>query len=496
VAINVETRLSPGWWMDRLFRRLSDQKRYTRLQELHDRYHGDPPLPEGADAARELFTAFQKKSRTNYSELAVSAVSERMKPVGFRTAVDSDETGDGDAIDAWDRARMAIVAADAHDLMLNLGEAYVIVGFTDERTGVPVVTAEDPRWTVGEPDPVNPYTLRAALKFLRDDIEGEDRAYLYLPGEVWVAKRDAPYSLWGNPVGPMYWSPQTWSWVPERSGSLGHDELIVVPFINKDSQGEYEKHIDILDRINYQTLNRLCIAALQAYKQRAIKGLDDEDEDGNPIDYSEVFTSDPAAVWRLPEGADIWESGTVDMRQILEVSKDDVIQFAAVTRTPMYYLNPGGANQSADGAAQQRESLVFKVEDRIARVSPQWAQVMALIFTAMGQTDRADLSKLQTLWASPQRLSLAEKADATAKVGDAIPWRSLMRYVWDFDPQTIERMESEREEEALATAQRAALLQPDQTQAEPPVDTLPSLDNLVGDNTDITAGEVPTGLGG
>jgi hypothetical protein len=178
VAINVETRLSPGWWMDRLFRRLSDQKRYTRLQELHDRYHGDPPLPEGADAARELFTAFQKKSRTNYSELAVSAVSERMKPVGFRTAVDSDETGDGDAIDAWDRARMAIVAADAHDLMLNLGEAYVIVGFTDERTGVPVVTAEDPRWTVGEPDPVNPYTLRAALKFLRDDIEGEDRAYL------------------------------------------------------------------------------------------------------------------------------------------------------------------------------------------------------------------------------------------------------------------------------------------------------------------------------
>jgi hypothetical protein len=173
-----------------------------------------------------------------------------------------------------------------------------------------------------------------------------------------------------------------------------------------------------------------------------------------------------------------------------------VIQFAAVTRTPMYYLNPGGANQSADGAAQQRESLVFKVEDRIARVSPQWAQVMALIFTAMGQTDRADLSKLQTLWASPQRLSLAEKADATAKVGDAIPWRSLMRYVWDFDPQTIERMESEREEEALATAQRAALLQPDQTQAEPPVDTLPSLDNLVGDNTDITAGEVPTGLGG
>ena len=76
-----------------------------------------------------LFTAFQRKARTNYAELAVSAVSERMKPVGFRTAADGDETGDGDAIDIWLRSRMNIVAADTHDLgphLLDLRQSVAI----------------------------------------------------------------------------------------------------------------------------------------------------------------------------------------------------------------------------------------------------------------------------------------------------------------------------------------------------------------------------------
>ena len=479
MAINTEVRLSPGWWMDRLFRRLSDHKRHERLNLLHERYHGNPPLPEGNDVARELFTAFQKKSRTNYAELAVSAVSERMKPVGFRTAVDGDETGDTDAINIWLRARMNIVCADVHDLMLNLGEAFLIVGFMDEERGVPVVTAEDPRWMVGEPDPVDPYRLRAALKFLRDDIEGEDRAYLYLPGEVWVAKRDAPYSPLsanGAPVGPMSWHAENWSWDADRSGRLGHKYIPVVRFLNKDGQGEYEKHVDILDRINYQTLNRLCTAALQAFRQRAIEsardpddpgggGIDMVDEDGAPINYDEVFTSDPGAMWILPPGAKIWESSSADMRQILEMNESDIIQFAATTKTPMYYLNPGGANQSADGASMQRETLVFKVEDRIERCKPLWAEAMGLIFHMLGDSERADLSKIETLWADPHRLSLAEKADAAGKLQALIPWRSLMKHVMGFDPQTIERMQSEREEEQLiALQQQLMLMQQEQAQ--------------------------------
>lgn len=257
-------------------------------------------------------------------------------------------------------------------------------------------------------------------------------------------------------------------------------------------------------------MSRLCTAALQAFKQRAIEtaagsgGLDSTDDDGNEIDYSQVFTSDPAAIWMLPEGAKIWESSTADLRQILEVNKDDVMNFAAVTRTPMYYLNPGGANQSADGAAMQRESLLFKTGDRINRASPQWASVMAMIFTVMGDTGRADLSKLQTVWSNPARLSLSEKASAAAQVKDIIPWRSLMTYIFDFDPETVERMESEREEEALAAMQRQQLMMAQQEDSdeegeegdEPSDDAGLNTDvtGLAGGRRDVSSGNVPPQL--
>lgn len=510
MAIAIEQRQSPGWWMDRLFKKLNDRTRLDRLWDLHHRYRGNPPLPEGAEGARELFEAFQRRARTNYAELAVSAVSERLRPVGFRTAVDADENGDAEAARIWKLARLSTVAAEVHDMMLNLGECYVIVGLLSARTQVPVITAEDPRFMVAEADPTNPYELRAALKWLHDDIEGEDRAYLYLPGEVWVARRKNDQAAYveiprNRPTPPsMFWAPQSWDWVEERSGRLGHELMPVVPFINKDKMGEYEKHTDVLDRINLQILNRLCIAALQAFRQRAIKGLDDEDEDGNEIDWAGVFTSDPAAVWKLPADAELWESGIVDLRQVLEAVKDDVINFAAVSRTPMYYLNPGGANQSADGAAQQREGLMFKAGDRRDRANTPWAEVMALAFTVMGQAERADLAELETLWDDINRLSLAERADAASKALNDIPRRSRLRYIWGFDPQTVARMESEWEEEELARAQRAALLgaqqsndpaAQEQNDEQQDAQVLPSLDGLLqSSGANVTTGRVGAGV--
>jgi hypothetical protein len=59
-------------------------------------------------------------------------------------------------------------------------------------------------------------------------------------------------------------------------------------------------HLPILDRINYTILNRLEIATLQAFRQRAIKGVPDKDAEGNEIDYDDIFSADPGALWQLP----------------------------------------------------------------------------------------------------------------------------------------------------------------------------------------------------
>jgi hypothetical protein len=486
VAINVDVPYSPGWWMRRLFNALTDRRRRTRLQSLLDYHRGNAPLPQGAENAREAFEAFQRKARSNFAELIVSAMSERMVPVGFRTAVDDDATGDAEVGLLWTRAGLDVSSADVHDFMLALSEAYVIVGSVDDESGAPLVTCEDPRFMVGEVDPANPRRLLAALKVMRDDAANEDRAYLYLPGEVWVAARTTGVYGLGDITGHSLaavgsierygpvagFDAKSWQWAPERSGRLNHNRMPVVRFGNKYGLGEYETHLDLLDRINHQILQRMVIAACTAFRQRAVKGLplvypSNHPQAGQEIDYAEVFTADPAALWQLPETAEMWESASADLRPILDAVHSDLEHLAAVTRTPMHMLSPTGENQSAEGASLSREGLVFKVEDRIARTSYPWAQVMSLALLHAGQPERADLGRLQTIWAPAQRLSLAERADAVSKLKDVLPRRTLLITGLGMSPAEADRTMTELEDEQVLAAAYAAELAAQQ-QAAPP----------------------------
>ncbi|WP_200215896.1 hypothetical protein [Micromonospora coerulea] len=120
MPIDVEQDNRPGWWMKRLFFQLNDPRWRRRLWKLHNYYARSPPLPEGAEAAREAFEAFQRHIRSNFAELVVSAVSERMTPVGFRTARDEDVTGDAEAAAVWERAGLSVRSSDTHSRMLSL----------------------------------------------------------------------------------------------------------------------------------------------------------------------------------------------------------------------------------------------------------------------------------------------------------------------------------------------------------------------------------------
>lgn len=492
MALDVSTRFSPGWWTKRLFGTLGNTQRQARLNLLYDYRRGNCPLPVGAENAREAFEAFVRTARSNFAELIVAAVSERLQPVGFRTALDDDETGDREVGDLWERMGLDVESANVHDLTLSLSEGYVIVGPVDDETGAPVVTGEDPRWMVAEVDPAQPRKLRAALKVLHDDAYGEDRAYLYLPGsatnsgkaEVWVSRRQAagPSVMWIAPSqqGPLVtFSADAWEWDQERSGELPHARIPVVRFSNKDCLGEYEAHLDLLQRINQGILDRLVIANLQAFRQRWISGLPKTFPAGHPqagqdIDYSDVFTAHPAAIWQLPPDTTIGEAGQVDLSGILKSVQDDIQHLAAVTRTPMHWLMPAGDNQSAEGASSQREGLVFKTQDRIARMSHPWAQVMSLALLEAGMSDRADLAKLRTIWAPPERLSLQERSSAASLLAAVVPRRSLYVNILGASPAEADRMMSELADDQLLAAQVAAASGANQQPAPGPKPATPA----------------------
>lgn len=470
--IDTQVPESPGWWIARLSDKLKGRR--PRLQSLYDRYLGNPPLPEGAENARDAYKAFQRKARTNFAELIVEALRERCVLSGFRTAATDDENGDLVAWRMYKSAGLTVESADVHESMFAMGDGYVIVG-RDDTTGRLIVTGEDPRQVVTEHDPREQRVVRAGLKMYYDDVDGFQYAYLYwrdAAGQVRVsvARMGVPVTFGSRDA--ISFNPLSWDWDDSRGGEEGLPlpAMPVVRFRNKRGLGEFETHVDLLDRINHMLLQRMVIATMQAFRQRAIKGdLPDKDEAGEDIDYDALFTADPGALWRLPAAVEMWESGQVDLTPILSSVKDDVLHLAAVTRTPLHMLTPDAAAQgSAEGASLQREGLVFKAEDRIVRLTASWAQVLSLMFLFAGDEERSKLDDIEVLWKPPERFSLSERASAATQAAAAgVPWRTRMSSIMQYGPDEIATMETERLDDAILAAQLAA--QQAARQQQPPV---------------------------
>ena len=454
---DIREPLSPGWWLKRCADKLL--ARQPRVQGLIDRLEGNGPLPQVNDNVREAYKAFQRKARTNWAELIVEAVRERMVCTGFRTGAEAGEAGDDEALRIAQGSGLTVELADVLQMMLATGDGYMIVGFDDIRR-LPIITGEDPRQVVTIHDPVQQRTVRAALKMFHDPEESRDYAYLYRPGRVHVATRKVRRLTKNQAVT---FSPSSWNWDDDRGGPEGEavpgNVVPVVRFRNRRGVGEYELHTDLLDRIDHMVLQRLVIATFQAFKQRAIKGLPDEDEDGEEIDYDAILSSDPGAWYKVGADVEFWESGTVDLTPLLSGSKDDLRSLAAVTRTALSYLAPDMAAGSAEGASLMREGQIFRTEDRIARASESLKDVMSLAFLFAGDEKRADRSRLQPLWASPERLSMAERGDAATKAQD-MPRRDRLIRIWGVAPDEADRMLADLAADALLTAPAPAIAPP------------------------------------
>jgi Phage portal protein, SPP1 Gp6-like len=436
---------SPEEW----FAFLSDKlaSRLPELVRLQQYVTGCAPLPKGATQFAESYAAWQKMSRTNFAERVVDSKADRMKIAGFR--VGQDHSDNDAARRIWRRSQGGGMAADVHRDALTYGLGYAMA--SEGRRGA-VLTRESPFTTVVETDPLDPTWVLAGLKVWSD--RKVDHAVLHLPGEVhkFVRSRPGRTRLPSRPqlIGGGGWGIDP---DPDMTGPTGLGRVPIVEFVNRDGIGEFANHTDLLDRINWVILQRLLITAMQAFRQRALEDnsdpdedpLPEEDEDGQPIDWNEEFIAGPDALWVLPRGVRIWESSPGDLQQILTSAKDDLGQLAAVTGTPMPTLMPGdGQNQTAEGAAFARESLVFAAGDRVERFTAKWDDLMGSALAI----DKVD-DQVETQWTPVERVSLAERFDALSKAGTDVPWRTKMTDILGFPSDQVDRMELERSSDAL-----------------------------------------------
>ena len=427
--------------------------------------NGQAPLPEGADGMREAYQTFQKKARTNFGKLIVDCLTERMIPAGFTVGKESQDDDTLRAI--WKRNSLQIGIADVLRDMVGVSTGYMMVSEDPDKPRTAIVTGERPEQVITEQSAARPDQVRAALKVYRDHAENKDVAFLHLVGEVYKYSR--PFTEMAGTRVSM--QSVHGGWIYESYETTGLTYIPVFPFLNPDGLGEFESHVDVLDRINWNILQRLVITAMQAYRQRWIKGnLPTEDADGRELDYATIFKPGAGALWQLPDGVEIGESQQTDISTILNANKDDITHLAAVTRTPMASLVPDGANQSAEGAAFAREGLVFKANDRVSRAGASLQRVMG---AALGIEMGLDfiVEDLDVNWLPVERQSLSERADAATKAQD-LPLRVRLEKIWQFSDDEIDeimrmRAEEKAENEATQTVSSERIALADATTDEP-----------------------------
>lgn len=444
----INTQTPAGATLERLAKKLVNDRPHFQL--LDDYYRGVNGIPVHAgQQVKESYQRLMQISRANFARLIVEATRERMTPLGFRTGAVADELGDSEAWRIWqanslDADHMLIDRAS-----LSMGKSFAMIGGVDPEINAPLITAEDPREVICETDPARRRKVTAALKLYVDEVAGLDRAAFFpQPGWVVKASRKRTTEDRSKFVTDIEFAGWDWDGPPERLPAL---VVPVVPFLNlagidNTPEGEFEAHIPTLDRINYTILSRLESMTMQAFRQRAIKGLPLTDAATNEeIDYSGDFLSGPGELWQLPAAAEIWESGVIDLNPVLQSEKQDITSLAGATSTPMSYLFPDDGGGSAEGASLKRESITFKARDRMLQQGESYEQTMSIAFTFAGDTERAARGDMEVIWASAERYTLNEKAQAAAQYKAAgVPLQTIARQVLQMTPQEITRMGAEQ----------------------------------------------------
>lgn len=449
---------SPEAWLRVLTRRM-DLRRLGVLM-LRSYVDGNSPLPEMSKTTRQSWASFQRRARTNWGELIVDSVVDRLVPNGITVGGDNKSPAAKLAQQSWRDNRMAGVFKEWARYGMVFGQSYLTVwsgNSTGNGNGV-IITADSPETMIVVTDPLQHWKPKAALRVWRNQDEARDYAIVWTP-RGWQQFTRPTYTRIELKIIPSKWlvnlAEGAWTSDGQPGGSSDTERPIpVVVYNNPGGHGDFETHIDLINRINSEILERLVIQAMQAFRQRAITGglLPDRDEHGNAIAWDEVFASAPGALWNLPEGLELWESAQTDVSGIIEGAKEDIRQLSAMTKTPLPMLMPDNSNASAEGAKATESGHLFRCMSRLgeAKHGIEAAMEMAVLLSG---GDIPDGDSLEVSFENVQLITLAEKyAAALAAHNAGESTKSIQRNILGYSPDQIAQDEVDRAHEALLAA--------------------------------------------
>ncbi|MDK6664345.1 hypothetical protein ACUXZ5_03145 [Alloscardovia omnicolens] len=424
------------------------------------------------------FEHLRAMSRLNLAMPIVNAVESRQRPNGFRKV--NDETlRSTEANEAFMRNHLQLkIMQGNHDVAL-YGTSYLLVapnGFGENIHYVDpwsaVVSQNNECGVIYTYDELKQVETFAFYRMLFNEQGELVRVYkknatrkgersLVLPDDKLKVREVAESSQ-----DTHGWTGRSnFVWAQETTDYEYAVECHSLPLVQRRTptrHGVLEPHWSTMDRINQKVFDQLVISMMQAFKQRAIKGMrptyTDKDlpviegkaKAGDPINYEGMFEAGVGALWMLPTDIDIWESGYVDIQPLDSAITNDIKRLASTAGVPLDVLSPD-VQGSAEGASLKRESLTFLVEqlNTLTNDALTRAITMSLVLDGNAQAD-VDLFEMMWLPADPQ--NIVDLANAASQLQTILAKKTIMKQVLGFTETQIQEALRDSMDELFTTA--------------------------------------------
>lgn len=378
------------------------QARFTSLESY---YHGTQPLaylsPDDRLAAGSRFA----RMATNLPRLAVTALSERLRILGFR--------GAGTQLwEDWIANDLDQLAPIAHREALTLGTCPVVVWA--DKAGNPQVSVESAKQVAVRRDPATRQVTAAVKRWETNEgsfavlFEPDTITHFHSPSRGAAVHGFTATQRLRNPFGV----------VPVVE--LRNSDRLLGP-----GSSEIDDLIPLCDALNKSLADLMVTSEFLAKPRRYATGITpveiDVDEAtgelkgpvASPFPETDrmMIDENPEARFGQLPGADL-SAYEASVRVLLG-------QVMAVSALPAHYVGVFTDNPaSADALRAAEASLTARAEARQASFGPAWEQVARLMVATRTGQDPASV-RLSIQWADAATRSVAQEADAVVKLVQA-----------------------------------------------------------------------------
>lgn len=399
------------------------------LAKWNSYYEGTQSLSYMAPELQRELDGRVRQVVVNWPRLVVDSLEERLDVEGFRL---SGQSRTDDRLWGWWQANgLDEASQQAHIEALASRRAYVIVGSPDSPGDAPVITVESATQVFAWHDP-RTRKVTAAVKCWRDDSEAW-QATLYLPDRtVWFTGVDRGGEWYSTMPGaglrptPAGIQPAGVTW--QEVGVDYHDLGVVpvVPIVNRgrilDQTGvsELADIVPLSDAASKIATDMMVSAEFHAIPRRWIVGMteaDMVDSEGRELSQWSRLAGRIWASGGLPSEVAMGQFPEADLRNFHETLNSLAKMVAAMSGLPPHFFGYSDANPaSADAIRSAETRLVKRAERRQRAFGGAWEQVMRLALLIADGSLPEGATSLETVWRDASTPTIAQKADAVAKL--------------------------------------------------------------------------------